>query len=37
MGDSRVRVAFGIVHDLAVSVLIETLFIDRFVKGIFHP
>lgn len=37
MGDSRVRVRLGVVRNLAVPVLLETSFIDMFVKGIFSP
>lgn len=35
MRDSRVRVAFRIVSNLPVPVLLRTSFIDRFAKGIF--
>lgn len=37
LGDLRVRVWFGVVKNLAVSVLLGTSFIDRFVTGIFPP
>lgn len=34
MDDSRVRVVLGVVYSLLIPVLLETSFIDRFVKGI---
>lgn len=33
----RVRAWFGVVKYIAVSVLIGTLFIERFVEGILPP
>lgn len=35
MRDCRVRIDFGVVRNLAVSVLLGKTFIDRFVKSIF--
>lgn len=35
IGDSGVRVVFGVVRELAVPLLSETSYIDIFVKGIF--
>lgn len=35
MGYSRVKVVFGIVWDLAVPVVLRTLFTDRIAKNIF--
>lgn len=35
LGDLRVEVWFGIVHNLAVDILIGTPFIDCFTRGIF--
>lgn len=36
MDDSRVKVVFGVVHNLAVPVLLGYSFIDGFVKIIFR-
>lgn len=36
ISDSRIRVPFGFVRNLALKVLLETSFIGRFVKSIFR-
>lgn len=35
MGNSKITVLFAVVRNLAVSLLLGTLFVDKFVKGIF--
>lgn len=34
LGDLRARVWFGIIHNLAVDMLLHTSFIDNFICGI---
>lgn len=36
MGDSRLRVVFGVVCSLGMPVLLKTSYINRFLKGIFQ-
>lgn len=36
LGEARIRIVFGIIKNLAVSILLETPFIDKLVKRVFH-